>query len=138
MAPAGRRIGIEGRDTSSASGRRCGPSKRHAEQVSQAEVVRWPPVSSIQRVSRTWRARCRRASRSSRIAAHCASDSAAASGEDQQLEAVEAIRRQERLVHELERHARFDERVIHAEHVICRRDRPAATPGWIRRRSVPE
>ena len=37
---------------------------------------------------------------------------------DQQLEAIQTIRRQKSLVHVFERHARLDQRVIHAEHVI--------------------
>ena len=53
------------------------------------------------------------------MASHCAVESAAASARIEQLEAVEPIRREQRFVHELERDARLDERLVHPEDVIA-------------------
>ena len=127
MTPAGRGIGVEAQirvlhRAVDAAG------ERHAEEIGEAEVVAAPPDLVVER---------RRERREHAAAAlHVAADRVALRvgerrrvGEDQQLEAVEPLGREKRLVHQLERHARLDERVIHAEHVIlgaiARRRRPA-------------
>ncbi len=53
------------------------------------------------------------------MAAHCVAGQGRRVGENQQLELIDPVRREKRLVHDLERHARLDERVVHAEHVIA-------------------
>ena len=99
--------------------------ERHAEDVGEAEVVAAPADLVVER----GRERREEAAAALHVAANRVAlrvGERGRVGEDQQPEPIEAIRREERLVHQLERHARFDERVIHAEHVvlgaIARRD----------------
>ncbi len=94
------------------------PSKRHAEQIRKAEIAaaasrfvaqrrgeRGQQAAAALDERRGWRRTAHRTS-------------AAASARISSLKRIEAIGCEECLVHELERHARLDERVIHAEHVV--------------------
>ena len=116
VTPAGGRIGFERQirvlhrtvDTA---------IERHAEDVRKAEVI--PALSEF--VEERGREGREQASTALDVASDCVALGVRQRrrvGEDEQPELVEAVRGQEGFVHELEWHARFDERVVHAEHVI--------------------
>ena len=135
MTPARCRIGLEGEI--GVLHRALDPAvERHAEHVGQAEVVAAAARLRRRARSRTSRGGCRRAPRSRESRSHCASESAAASARISSLNRSRRSGVEERLVHQLERHARLDERVIHAEHVIlgpvARRDAGVIGLGLLR------
>ena len=116
MTPAGGRIGFE-RQIRVLHRTVDAAIERHAEDVGKAEVI--PALAELVEE------RGREGREQASAALDVASDRVALGvgqrrrvGEDEQPELIEAVRGQEGFVHELERDARFDERVIHAEHVI--------------------
>ena len=106
-----------GSGRSSASARRCAPANDTPNRSARPKSSRLTPELVVER---------RREGREDAAAAvDVGADGRALRvgerrrvGEDQQLERDRAGRREKRLVHELERHARLDERVVHAEHVV--------------------
>ena len=118
MTPAGGRVLRRDSDTSSASvRRRVRRTTRRTRRQVRSSSRRCPGLVVERRRERRQHASRRgRRTRGSRRTG--ASDSAAASARISSLNAIEPLGRQIRLVHHLERHAPFDERVIHAQHVI--------------------
>ena len=95
------------------------PANEHAEQVGEPEVLApAPPVSSKSEVANVASTLPPRGDvRADRRALRVATAPRRRRGSSS-LNGVEPLGRQQRLVHQLERHARLDERVIHPEHVI--------------------
>ena len=93
--------------------------ERYAQEVGKTEVVSTLPEFVVQRRGkRREHAPAARDVRADGVA--LSSRKGSSVSENQQLESIEPIGRQKRFVNELERHPRFNQRVIHAAHVIVR------------------
>ena len=118
VTPAGRRIGFE-RQIRVLHRPLDAAVERDAEDIGEAEVLALLAALVVERAREGGEQAAAALRRSARIAAHCASESAAASARMSSLNPSEAIGRQKRLVHELE-----GQRVLRSARDTCRgRDR---------------
>ena len=116
MAPAGRRVGLE-RQIRVLHRTLDAPVEGHSEEIGQAEVLPAPSELVIKRrgeggeqVAAALDVAANRVAL--RIRQRCGV------GEDQQPVSIEVLRSQERFVRELKGYARFNERLIHPEHMV--------------------